>query len=160
MHSSHFDVFQTQYVRLLESNAADLGRALGAERLNVTLWLANGEGDLARWAAQDRIHRDPNGLRVVAAGHDSPWFAGQALGVEQVLHRDLPDVSTRQWLSVLAIPVAVPHPTLPAVAMAVLTVGLPKRASCYRATRSVWGESLAEIAEEWGTRLSTIAFGS
>ena len=137
-----------------------LRRALydDVERLNVTLWIADGEGKLVRWAAQDRLHRDVAVLRRVETGHDSPWVSGQALGAETLLFQDLEESGNGQWRSVLALPIPIPHPDLPTLSAAVLTIGLPEPASRFERTSLLWGEPLSELGNKWGERLSSVAF--
>lgn len=149
---------QSTHVDQLERDASTMREALDVDRLNLTLWLANGEGELVKWAAQDRVYRDLAALRTVSTGHDSEWIAGKALGVDEVLIQDLPDDPTRRWRSVLAAPIPVPHPDFPAHSAAVLTLGLPEEASRYDASSMMWAGSLAEIADQWGLELSAVAF--
>ncbi|PVE14835.1 hypothetical protein DDA93_15515 [Arthrobacter sp. Bz4] len=158
-HVTRFDELQQQYVDQLERDALTMREALDVERLNVTLWLANGEGQIVRWAAQDRVYRDQTSLREVSTGHDSEWIAGKALGVDEVLFTDLPEGTTRRWRSVLAAPIPVPHPNYPAHSAAVLTFGLPDESSSYEASSMMWAEPLSDIADAWGLRLSSVAFG-
>lgn len=158
VHTDRFDELQAEYVDQLEVDASTMRDALDVDRLNLTLWLADGDGRLARWAAQDRIYRDVTSLRRVETGHDSPWIAGKALGSDSLLFQDLEDRHTRQWRSVLAIPVPVPHPVFPSLSAAVLTVGLPRPAEAFLDSSLLWGEPLSEIALAWGTRLSAAAF--
>lgn len=157
-HAARFQELQGEHVDQLRRDASRMKEALDVERLNMTLWLANGEGDLVKWAAQDRVYRDLDSLRTVSTGHDSDWIAGKALGVDEVLFQDLPEDPTRRWRSVLAAPLPVPHPHLPAHSGAVLTLGLPEDASHYEASALMWAESLADIANDWGLRLAEVAF--
>ncbi|ABM10367.1 hypothetical protein M707_22565 [Arthrobacter sp. AK-YN10] len=157
-HTRRFQDLQSTHVDQLERDASTMREALDVDRLNLTLWLANGEGELVKWAAQDRVYRDLAALRTVSTGHDSEWIAGKALGVDEVLIQDLPDDPTRRWRSVLAAPIPVPHPDFPAHSAAVLTLGLPEEASRYDASSMMWAGSLAEIADQWGLELSAVAF--
>ncbi|OUM44657.1 hypothetical protein B8W73_02590 [Arthrobacter agilis] len=159
-HAARFDELQTLYVDQLEQDASTLRDALDVDRLNLTLWLANGDGGIGRWAAQDRIYRDFASLRIVSTGHDSEWIAGKALGVDEVLFKNLAEGTTRRWRSVLAAPVSVPHPKFPRHSAAVLTVGLPGQASDYEPTTMMWTDPLLDIADEWGLRLAAVAFGA
>ena len=159
-HSERFTELQKAYVAELEVNAESIRQVLDVERLNLTLWIANGEGRLARWAAQDRIYLDPSALRTVETGYDSPWIAGKALASESVLFQDLPIDHIRQWRSVLALPVPAPHPTLPTMTSAVLTIGLPDAAEKYEGSQLLWGELLANIGDQWSTRLTKDVFPS
>ena len=157
-HAERFDELQTAYVQQLEVDAAVMKDALGVDRLNLTLWLADGQGNLARWAAQDRVYRDQEMLRSIETGHDSQWIAGQALGLDALLFKDLEVSGLRQWRSVLAIPVPVPHPSLPTFSAAVLTIGLPDAAERFEGSTMLWGSPLARISDEWGERLCSVAF--
>lgn len=159
-HATDFVNLQTAYVDYLEANAVALRDVLDVDHMNVSLWIADGSGKLARWAAQDRIYRDVAALRTVETGHDSPWIAGQALGFDTLLFQDVEPGHTRQWRSVLALPIPVPHPAMPALSAAVLTVGLPDIAERFETSRMLWGETLMEIADDWGDRLGSIAFSA
>ncbi len=158
-HSRDFDELQLKYVERLEVGAATMKEALDVMKLNLTLWLSDGEGRLARWAAQDRLYRDFDALRTVETGHDSPWIAGRALGADALLFQDLDHDGTKQWKSVLAIPVPVRHPNFPTLSSAVLTIGLPDSASRFESSNLTWGPPLAELADELGSLLSSVAFG-
>jgi len=158
-HAESFDELQLKYVERLEVGAATMKEALDVSKLNLTLWLSNGEGRLARWAAQDRVYRDFDALRTVETGHDSPWIAGRALGADALLFQDLDHDGTKQWKSVLAIPVPIRHPTFPTLSGAVLTIGLPDAASRFESSHLIWGLPLAKLADELGSFLSSVAFG-
>ncbi|MBY6413935.1 SIR2 family protein [Rhodococcus sp. BP-252] len=157
-HSRQFAELQTTYVDLLDADAEIMSRELNVTRLNVTLWLADGTGGLVRWAAHDRVYRSIAALRRIETGHDSQWIAGRALGGEEMLHQDLDGGGTRRWRSVLALPISVPHPELPAVASAVLTLGLPNPTADLAPTATIWGEALQNIANAWSERLGYIGF--
>lgn len=157
-HRDRFQDLQRNYVDQLVHDASVMRDALDVDRLNLTLWLANGAGKLVRWASQDRVYLDLAALRMVDTGHDSGWIAGKALGVDEVLIQDLPDGPTHRWRSVLAAPIPVPHPQFPAHSAAVLTLGLPEEASRYEASSMLWADSLADIADKWGLQLATVAF--
>ena len=157
-HEERFDELQAAYSDQLTKDAEVLKDALGVDRLNLTLWIADGEGQLARWAAQDRIYRDHSMLRKIEAGHDSEMIAGQALGLDTLLLKDLDGAGRKQWHSVLANPVLVSHPTLPTFSNAVLTVGLPEQKEAIERASMLWSDRLIQISDDWGTRLSTVAF--
>jgi hypothetical protein len=159
-HATRFDELQALYVNQLEQDAVTLRDVLDVDRLNLTLWLANGDGGIVRWATQDRVYRDRSSLRIVSTGYDSDWIAGKALGVDEVLFQDLAEGTTRRWRSVLAAPIPVPHPKFPSHSAAVLTVGLPNEAAHYEPSTMMWAEPLSDIADEWGLRLSAVAFDS
>lgn len=157
-HCEKFNDLQEEYVEQLAKDAEALKTYFDVKELNITLWISDGRGSLVKWASQDRIYRDPTTLRRVETGHDSPWFAGLALGAEALVFQNLDDTRTRRWLSVLAIPLPViTHPDLPSVTSAVLTVGLPHAAEQFEHDRITWGNAVARIANEWGTRLSESA---
>lgn len=157
-HVEGFEDLQTTYVELLEDDARTMCSELGVDSLNLTLWLADGNGSLVRWATHDRIYRDVEALRSVETGHDSHWIAGRALAGEGLLHQDLKEEGTRRWKSVLALPVSVPHPRFPAMVSAVLTVGLPDPAAAFETTAAIWGLPLEGIGNAWSERLGYIAF--
>ncbi|MFJ5956897.1 SIR2 family protein [Paenarthrobacter sp. NPDC092416] len=157
-HATNFATLQETYVEELNKNSTDLRDVLDVDRLNVSLWIADGVGKLTRWAAQDRLYRDLATLRTVDTGHDSPWIAGQSLGSDTLLFKNLETENTRQWKSVLALPIPVPHPTMPTLSAAVLTIGLPLAAEKFESSKFLWGEKLMEIADDWGDQLSAVAF--
>lgn len=157
-HTRNFTDLQPTYSAQLERDAIELRSALGVGHLNVTLWLANAQGGIARWAAQDREYRNPSDLRVVASGHDSPWIAGRALGAESILFQDLEAGGTRRWDTVLAVPIRVEHSELPEFATAVISVGLPGGATDYEASSPIWLECLLQIANSWSQRLIANTF--
>jgi hypothetical protein len=153
-HETAFDYLQRTYSDRLLEDARIIQDAMEVESLNLTLWLADGNGSLARWAAQDRYYRDVHELRRVATGHDSPWIAGQALGAEEVLFMDLDDGITRRWRSVLAVPVSVRLDGLAEFASAVISVGLPGSVGDYERNRGLWLEALLTVANDWSSRLT------
>lgn len=157
-HAAQFKDLQSTYVDRLEEDAETMRAELDVGRLNLTLWIANGAGSLVRWAAHDRVYRDLGALRAVETGHDSPWIAGRALAGEDVLHQDLDGKSTHRWNSVLALPLSVPHPRLPAMVSAVITIGLPKPASEFERAAPIWGAQLQNIGNAWSERLGFIGF--
>lgn len=157
-HVHNFDVLQAAYVEELATDAQAIREILDVDRLNLTLWIADGDGKLARWAAQDRVYQESGGLRMVSTGYDSPWIAGKALAAESLLFQDLPEDHIRQWKSVLALPLPTPHPTFPTMASAVLTIGLPELARKYEGSKMLWGELLATIGDRWSTRLTEGVF--
>ncbi|MDA3805353.1 MULTISPECIES: SIR2 family protein [Clavibacter] len=157
-HALNFARLQEEYVAELAQNAQTLSDAFSVDSMNLTLWLANSEGKLARWAAQDRRYLDPNGLRMVETGFDSPWIAGQSLGSDTLLHKDLPEGDIRRWSSVLAVPIPVTHPEFPTVTSAVVTIGLPDRAETYAGSRFLWADAVSKIGDAWTSRISDAVF--
>lgn len=152
-HTKHFEQLQQGYSDFLIDQSKMLGETLGTKSLNVTLWLADGEGNIARWAAQDRIYRSVNDLRRIASGHDSHWIAGHALASEELLFQDIDTQGARQWSTVLAVPIRVEHSGLPEYATAVLSVGLPGKAEDYVESIGAWSDEAIFIANGWSTRL-------
>lgn len=152
-HQMQFHELQANYVNLLSSDAAMLKREIGVENIDLTLWMSNGQGELVRWASQDRIYRDLATLRRISTGHDSDWIAGMALGEDSQLFEELPESPTRRWRSVLAVPVRVAVPRHHLVSSAVLTIGLPDKREVYLETMLTWEEKVLEMVDEWGQRL-------
>lgn len=158
-HATEFARLQRRYSDQLAMDAEVLRNSLTADRLNLTLWLADGEGGIARWATQDRYYRSVTDLRVVETGHDSRWIAGRALGSESVLFKNVEDGFTVRWRSVLALSIPVQMESWPPIATAVLSVGLPDLARTYESSTLLWSEALAGIADDWSTRLVEALYG-
>lgn len=152
-HAEQFAELQAAYSTQLEVDAGHLRKALGVDHLNVTLWIADARGQIARWAAQDRTYRSHEDLRLVDSGHDSQWIAGRALGAESILFQDLEAGGTRRWDTVLAVPIRVEHSELPEFTTAVISVGLPGAAEDYAASATSWLAGILGIANAWSTRL-------
>ncbi len=154
-HAEHFSELQGTFSSQLAEDAALIAEELDAAELNVSLWLANGDGDVVRWASQDRVYRDLGALRSAPTGFDSAWVAGRAVSADTILFQDLEPGSTRRWRSVLAAPIPVPHPELPEITSAVLTVGLPQAAEHYSSSRMLWGPVIAECGDRWSVTLGS-----
>lgn len=152
-HSYSFGILQAEYSDLLAADADVLRDVLDVDQLNVTLWLADAEGHIARWAAQDRLYRAVEDLRLVDSGHDSRWIAGRALGGENILFQDLDTGGTRRWSTVLAVPIRVEYSGLPEFATAVISVGLPGKAKDYEPSATVWLDTILTVANSWSARL-------
>lgn len=120
-HRSRFDVLQSAYATQLVEDSELMRSVLGVERLSLSLWLSDGASRLVRWAADDRLYRDADALRVVETGHDSPWVAGRALSTETLLIQDVERAGTRRWRSVAAVSIPIDHPTHPQMSAAVVT---------------------------------------
>lgn len=160
MHRARFDELQVEYAEQLIEDAESLRSVFGVERLSLSLWLSDGAGSLVRWAADDRLYRDADALRVVETGHDSPWVAGRALSTETLLIQNIERAGTRRWGSVAAVSIPIDHPTHPQMAAAVITVGLPSEAHDYEESSFLWAARLSQIGDSWSTRLSETAFGT
>ncbi|SKC69129.1 SIR2 family protein [Okibacterium fritillariae] len=157
-HCEHFEALQSEYVEALRLDSTEMRSMLDVDLLNMTIWLSNGKKELVRWAAEDRIYLDLDSLRAVQTGYDSSWIAGQALGADTLLIKDVEPSGTRRWKSVLAIPIPAPHPHLPTMTAAVLTIGLPGRANQYEDSKVLWLGLLSEIADSWSTRITHAVF--
>lgn len=120
---------------------------------NLTLWLADGEGNLVRWASPDRVYLGPARLRRVPIGFDSPWVAGQCLGRDDLLARDLtgPRGPTQRWRAVVAVPISVDVAGGPPLSTAVLSSASSSSLGSH--ALDAWQATLTEIAGEWGERL-------
>lgn len=157
-HAVNFDRLQEQYVGHLEEDANRLRSVFGVDALSVSLWLSDGAGRLARWAADDRVFRSATAVRTISTGFDSPWIAGQALSREELLIQDIDREKTRRWKSVAAAPVAADHPRLPTMSTAVITVGLPDEARAYDSSSYLWTQGLTEVINSWNARLTIDVF--
>lgn len=145
---------QQEHAGQLQGDLDRLRARLGSGS-NLTLWLTDGSGRLARWAAPDRVYLQPDRLRLADVGFDSPWVAGQCLGRDEPLAVDLegPRGATQRWRAVVAAPVQVEVAGGPAFSAGVLT----SASSDSLADHDVdgWQETLIDLAEEWGARLSS-----
>ncbi|MFS3127402.1 SIR2 family protein [Nocardioides sp. Bht2] len=147
-----FERAQRLHSDALEGDRRRLAAALGADA-NLTLWIANGAGELVRWAGPDRLYKDPAHLKRIPANFDSPWIAGECLAVDDVVARepvDDPD-STRRWRSVVASPITVAVPGGPPFATAVLSSATPSLLRDH--DLDSWFEVLAGLANDWSARL-------
>lgn len=151
----HFNHLQEQHSEVLGEDLAELQAQLG-EDTNVTLWVANADGGLVRWASPDRLYKSADRLRTVPLGFDSPWIAGQCLAIDDVLAREPVEDpgATRRWRSVVASPITVPLPGGPPLAVAVLS-----SASTHPLDRhdlDGWQDVLTERANLWADRLRSV----
>lgn len=148
-----FATKQKDHSALLAADADRLRVHLGPES-NLTLWLADGERNLVRWASPDRVYLDPDRLRRVPIGFDSPWVAGQCLGRDDLLALDLtgPRGPTQRWRAVAAVPVSVDVAGGPAFSTAVLSSASPSSLGAH--DLDAWQATLTDIAGQWGDRLS------
>ena len=179
VHDRQFDELQERYYQQLQHDAEYLRDCFNADAINLSLWLADGQGHVARWASQDRRYRSARDLHRVDSGHDSAWVAGQALSTERLLFKnldsdwrswlrdhvasaELPEAarfassSIHRWKSVIAIPVRVQYRRWNAFATAVLSVGLPEAAESYRHTSATWSSIVLELANQWSDMLSEV----
>jgi hypothetical protein len=152
-HEGSFSAKQQEQSELLAEDMYRLRTHLGAES-NLTLWLADGEGNLVRWASPDRVYVKVGYLRRAAIGFDSPWVAGRCLGRDETLARDLtgPRGPTQRWKAVVAVPVSVDVAGGPPFSTAVLSSATPGELGTY--DLDAWQSTVVELAAEWGDRLS------
>ena len=150
---SAFAAKQKEHSDLLNEDMGLLRAHLGPES-NLTLWLADGEGTLVRWASPDRVYVDTGHLRRAAIGFDSPWVAGRCLGRDDTLAQDLtgPRGPTQRWKAVVAVPVSVDVAGGPPFSTAVLSSASPDGLSTYDV--DAWQSTVIELAADWGDRLS------
>lgn len=149
--TDRFGELQEEHAALLETDLEQL-QDLGA-RSTLTLWLADDQGELVRWAAYDRIHRSLSMLRTVPLGHDSSWVAARATARNspEQIHLDQ-DSGSPRWQSVVAAPVLVQLPGGPN-----LPVGAVSAACSTTLPTEVfnqWQERVQDIAEDWSERLA------
>ncbi|WP_144709689.1 SIR2 family protein [Curtobacterium pusillum] len=157
-HSARFNELQPQYAELLNADARVLRDAFDVDQLGVSLWLADGAGNVGRYASQDRTYRSADDIRRVPSGHDSAWVAGRTLGAESIEFQNLDPAGTNRWGTVFAVPISVSFVGLPDIATAVLSVGLPGSAEGFSEFKAMWFEQALDIANAWSERLSeTIA---
>jgi hypothetical protein len=154
LHEQDFQSLQVGHSDQLGADL-DLLRPQLGDDANMTLWLADGRGQLVRWASHDRLYRSPEQLRRVAAGHDSPWIAGQCLGRADVLARNLPgEPGTRRWRSVVAAPIVAALPDGPPMPTAVLSSAAPD--ALEDRDLDAWDDTLRGLSEAWSDRLSAL----
>lgn len=152
---SNFDQLQKDHSDRLAEDLNRLQPFLGDDA-NITLWLADGNGQIVRWSSHDRLYRKSEQLRSVPVGYDSPWIAGQCLGKSDPLARDITDdTSTRRWRSVVASPCSPALPGGPPLATAVLSSAAPTPLDDH--DQDAWTDVLAQLSEEWAGRLEDIA---
>lgn len=153
-----FATLQRRHAEALEEDLAELVALLGPET-NVTLWVADGDGSLVRWASPDRTYRNLGALRRVSMGHDSPWLAGRCLAIDDVLAHEPADdpEEVRRWRSVVAAPITVQLPGGPPFASAVLSTATSSRLEDHEIDE--WFELLGGRTTIWAERLETIAGG-
>lgn len=150
---AQFSLFQRADSDELDQDLAILQELL-PDFENLTLWLADGEGALVRWAANDRTYRHPGHLRRALPGHDSPWIAGQCIGRNDLLIREVPQpAATTRWHSVAAAPLVAELPGGPA-----LPCGVISAASTTPIADGQIDEvnaAFAELSEKWSLLLQT-----
>ncbi len=151
----NFEAFQVEHSAFLEDHVRQLVSTVGAPA-NLVLWLSDGDGGAVRWSAPDRIYKDPDSLRKVPTGHDSPWIVGQCLGSNEVMAEDLNELSDdiRRWKHVIALPITVERIGGPAFTYAAITAALSEPPEA--ALLDSWVAALGTIAEDWSDKLSAL----
>jgi len=159
-HNDKIAELQSLFSEALSLDAIALAEAIGVEAHQATLWLATGDGMLARWASQGTHYLGAEYMKYVPTGHDSPWIAGEALGAEEVKLRDMQRKRKAQpnWKSVLAIPIYASDQRLPDFATAVLTFGLSKKANEILPLQELWAPTAEQLSAVWSERINQVAF--
>lgn len=159
-HSLLFDEMQPSLSQSLLRDTEAVAETLGVNAHQGTLWLARGNGKLARFATASTRFESARHLKSVPTGHDSPWIAGEAIGTEEVKLRDVDRERgvTPPWRSVLAIPIFVGDKRTPDFATAVITFGLASTAAKLDARQDDWSSIARELSSSWGAKLSAVAF--
>lgn len=151
-HVDRFAELQVDYAAQLADDVPKLGE-LGPDA-NLTLWLADGVGRLARWTSYDRTYRSPDHLLRIEPGFDSRWIAGQTLGFDELTAVPLSSAPTRRWRSVVAIPVMVDAPHGPPFAAAALSSATPIDLDELDAgQQEAWHAAMEMLSLEWAERL-------
>lgn len=159
-HHKAFRALQHDYAQSLARDAARIATTLKVAAHRATLWLADGDGKLARWATDGHEYATVQHLKRVPTGHDSFWIAGEAIAAEEVKLKDVdrqPGVSPT-WRSVLAIPIFVGDGRLPDIATAVVTFGLDEGASRLLDQDDDWSSLVEQLSTEWGARINAVSF--
>lgn len=109
-HVGSFARLQQEHSDALDEDLMIL-RAQFPSMRKLTLWIADDQARLVRWAANDLQYRSPEELRRIQPGFDSAWTAGACLGRNEMLVQEVPDRSaTGRWSTVAATPLVVAVP--------------------------------------------------
>lgn len=159
-HNLRLADLQPSYSDALTADTERISQSLGVQAHQGTLWLANGDGMLARWASEGTHYQAEKYLKYVPTGHDSPWIAGEAIGSEEVKLRDVrrKRKAKPSWKSVLAIPIFAGDGRTPDIATAVLTFGISRTANWLLRHQEYWATITEKLSTAWGERISDIAF--
>lgn len=153
--ANNFQELQKEHSSILESDVAALKTSVG-DAANLVLWLSNGNGQVVRWSAPDRIYKHLSSLRTVPTGHDSPWIVGKCLGSNDLLGENLRELSDdiRRWRYVLAIPIVVERTGGPPFTFGAITAALKEEPDQDDIDR--WIAVLEPLVEAWSGRLSSL----
>lgn len=147
-----FAAVQQDYAAELDADLSAIREVL-PETNNMTMWIADDQGRLVRWAANDRIYRNPDQLRAVEPGHDSDWIAGRCLARSDLLAQDVEQSSTDRWRSVVAVPLVVAIPGGPDFTYGVLSAG--STGSIDDQALDLLDETYAALSDKWSEKLLT-----
>ncbi|WP_264001739.1 SIR2 family protein [Mycolicibacterium gadium] len=156
-HLSDFDAVQRDYATELDTDL-DFVRHAFPQTQNVTLWIANDLGKLVRWASNDRLYRKAEQLLSIEPGYDSAWIAGQCLAQSDFLARDIEEVSTARWRSVVAVPLVVEVPGGPDFPYGVLSTA--SAGSIDDQPLDLMDETYATLASKWSEKLAGVYEGA
>lgn len=158
-HHSQFAELQVRYSRELKRASQSLAQAMGTRVHRASLWVADGQGMLQRFAAEGAHFTSRDNLKCVPTGHDSPWIAGEAIGAEEIKFKDVERNGRIKptWRSVLAIPIFVGAGQNSKIASAVLTFGLENTAPTLMRRQENWATLSRELSEAWGVILENVA---
>lgn len=150
-HVKSLHLHQPKYEERLARNALELKRKLKDAPIHrPTLWLADGEGFLVRWASKGGHYTDLSEMKRIPTGHDSGWIAGEALSSTGFRTKAvaIEKKSRPAWKSIIAIPVQVRQ-----VNLAVVTFGVDRKEDFLKEKYELWREVAEEMAQEWGNVL-------
>lgn len=150
-HLEDFTSLQARYSELLDADRDTLPSQPSHES-DLTLWLADGSSQLARWTSHDRVYRGPDKLRRVPMGHDSLWTAARAMAQnEVVVEEHARPHGSRRWRTVVAGPITVDLPGGPNLVVGALSAATT--VSLHGEDETAWRTVLADLVETWAYRL-------
>jgi len=152
-----FSSLQERHSELLDADRDTLPLRPG-HGSDLTLWLADGSSELARWTSHDRVYRNPDKLRRVPLGHDSPWIAARAMAQNEVVVDTMqaPPQGSRRWRTVVAAPITMGLSGGPNLVVGAISAATTAVLDSDQETE--WRTALADLVETWADRLeATIA---
>ncbi|WP_051702038.1 SIR2 family protein [Mycetocola saprophilus] len=155
-HVSHFDRYQNIYSQQLDADVDDLGGVLHMDRLGTSLWLADGNGFVISWAANDRTYRSAKTLLRARTGHDSPVLVGRALAGEEPVWKDYGEFDESPWGGAVAIPIRTKVLGFPPATTAVYLIGFSGSVERVRRDFPRLEPRLRAIENDWASRLSHV----
>lgn len=147
-----FSSLQARHSELLDADRDTLPSPSGRGS-DLTLWLADGSSEVARWASHDRVYRGPGKLRRVPLGHDSPWTAARAMAQNEVVVDTMqaPPQGSKRWRTVVAAPITMDLSGGPNLVVGALSAATT--AVLNRDEETEWRTALADLVETWADRL-------